>query len=52
MNRHDALSAAGDSLELLAGLVDFEFFRGPLVAALRRSPRGKGTLAVRPSAGV
>lgn len=41
-DRYEALSAAGDPLERLAGVVDFEVFRGPLVAALRRSPRGKG----------
>ena len=40
-NRYEALSAAGDPLERLATVVDFEVFRGPLVAALRRSPRGK-----------
>lgn len=41
-DRYAALSAAGDPLERLAGVVDFEVFRGPLVAALRRSVRGKG----------
>ncbi|MFC3216430.1 IS5 family transposase [Novosphingobium panipatense] len=41
-NRYEALSAAGDPLERLAAVVDFEVFRGPLVAALRRGPRGKG----------
>jgi len=41
-DRYDALSAAGDPLERLAAVVDFEVFRGPLVAALRRSVRGKG----------
>jgi len=41
-NRYEALSAAGDPLERLAAVVDFDVFRGPLVAALRRSPRGKG----------
>ena len=41
-DRYEALSAAGDPLERLAAVVDFEVFRGPLVAALRRSPRGKG----------
>jgi IS5 family transposase len=41
-DRYEALSAAGDPLERLAGVVDFEVFRGPLVAALRRSVRGKG----------
>ena len=41
-DRYEALSAAGDPLERLAGVVDFEIFRGPLIAALRRSVRGKG----------
>lgn len=41
-DRYEALSAAGDSLERLVAVVDFEVFRGPLVAALRRSARGKG----------
>lgn len=41
-DRYAALSAAGDPLERLAAVVDFEVFRGPLVAALRRSARGKG----------
>ncbi len=41
-DRYEALSAAGDPLERLAGVVDFEVFRGPLVAALRRSIRVKG----------
>lgn len=41
-DRYAALSAAGDPLELLAAVVDFEMFRGPLIAALRRSARGKG----------
>ena len=41
-DRYKALSAAGDPLERLAAVVDFEVFRGPLVAAPRRSPRGKG----------
>ena len=41
-NRYEALSAAGDPLERLAAVVDFEVFRGPLVAALCRRPRGKG----------
>lgn len=40
--RYEQLSAAGDPLERLATVVDFEVFRGTLVAALRRSPRGKG----------
>jgi hypothetical protein len=38
----EALGAAGDPLERLSTVVDFEAFRGPLVAALRRSVRGKG----------
>jgi IS5 family transposase len=37
-----ALSAAGDPLERLAAVVNFEVFRGPLIVALRRSDRGKG----------
>jgi transposase, IS5 family len=41
-DRYEALSAAGDPLERLAAVIDFELFRGPLVAALRRSARGKG----------
>jgi len=41
-DRHAALSAAGNPLKRLAAVVDFEVFRGPLVAALRRSARGKG----------
>lgn len=41
-DRYEALSAAGDPLERLSALVDFELFRGPLVAALRRDPRNKG----------
>lgn len=41
-DRYEALSAAGDPLEWLAAVVDFEVFRGPLVAALRRAPRAKG----------
>ena len=41
-NQYEALSAAGDPLERLTAVVDFEVFRGPLVAAMRRSPRGKG----------
>jgi transposase, IS5 family len=40
-DRYAALSAAGDPLERLAPVVDFEIFRGPLVAALRRRFRGK-----------
>jgi len=41
-NRYGALSAAGDLLGRLAAVVDFELFRGPLTAALRRSRRSKG----------
>jgi len=41
-DRYEALSAAGDPLERLGAVVDFEVFRGPLVAALRRSVRGRG----------
>lgn len=41
-DRYEALSAAGDPLERLSWVVDFEVFRGPLIAALRRSVRGKG----------
>lgn len=40
--RYEALSAAGDPLERLAAVVDFEVFRWLLVAAVRRSPPGKG----------
>lgn len=32
-DRYEALSAAGDPLERLAAVVDFEVFRGPLIAA-------------------
>jgi hypothetical protein len=41
-DRYAALSAAGDPLERLSSVVDFELFRGPLTAALRRGPRRKG----------
>lgn len=41
-DRYAALSAAGDPLERLAAVVDFELFRGPLIVALRRGPRHKG----------
>src|SRR5690606_28783790 len=41
-DRYAAPSAAGDPLERLAAVVEFEVFRGPLAAALRRSARGKG----------
>jgi IS5 family transposase len=40
--RYAALSAAGDPLERLAAVVDFERFRGTLDAALDRSDRTKG----------
>jgi len=41
-DRYATLSAAGDPLERLASVVDFEVFRGPLIVALRRSARSKG----------
>jgi hypothetical protein len=41
-DRYAVLSAAGDPLACLAALVDFEVFRVQLIAALRRSPRGRG----------
>lgn len=40
--RLKALSAAGDPLERLAAVVDFEVFRGDLEQALSRSDRSKG----------
>ena len=40
--RYAVLSAAGDPLERLLAVVDFEVFPGALVAALRRGPRHKG----------
>jgi IS5 family transposase len=40
--RYAALSAAGDPLERLALVVDFELFRADLDAALDRSDRAKG----------
>ena len=40
--RYRALSAAGDPLERLAKVVDFELFRAELEAALQRSDRTKG----------
>jgi transposase, IS5 family len=40
--RLKALSAAGDPLERLAAVVDFEVFRSDLMAALSRSDRAKG----------
>lgn len=41
-DRYEALSAAGDPLERLAAVVDFEVFRGALISALRRGARDKG----------
>jgi hypothetical protein len=40
--RYAALSAAGDPLERLAAVVDFETFRAVLDAALARSDRSRG----------
>ena len=40
--RYVALSAAGDPLERLALVIDFELFRDQLEAALARSDRAKG----------
>ena len=40
--RRKALSAAGDPLERLAKVVDFEQFRPDLEAALARTDRAKG----------
>jgi IS5 family transposase len=40
--RYAALSAAGDPLERLAAVVDFELFRAELDVALDRSDRAKG----------
>ena len=40
--RLQALSAAGDLLERLAAVVDFEGFGSDLMAALSRSDRAKG----------
>jgi hypothetical protein len=40
--RLKALSAAGDPLERLAQIIDFEVFRGELESALSRSDRSKG----------
>lgn len=47
--RLKALSAAGDPLERLAKVVDFEVFRGDLEAALSRwiEPRADGRLMSR-----
>jgi hypothetical protein len=43
-DRYEALSAAGDPLERLASVVDFEVFRGLLIAAStpQRSARAAG----------
>ncbi len=40
-DRYEALSAVGDPLERLSAVVEFEIFRGPLVAAMRRSANAK-----------
>jgi IS5 family transposase len=40
--RYEVLSAAGDPLERLAAVIDFELFRGELDAALERSDRARG----------
>ncbi len=40
--RYARLSEAGDPLERLLKVVDFEIFWGRLLAALRRSDRGQG----------
>jgi hypothetical protein len=40
--RLKALSAAGDPLERLSQVIDFEVFRGELEAGLLRSDRSKG----------
>jgi IS5 family transposase len=39
--RLNALSAAGDPLDRLLRIIDFEVFRGDLEAALSRSDRAK-----------
>ena len=41
-NRYAALSEAGDPLERLSAVIDFELFRGPLRKALKRSDRTQG----------
>ena len=41
-DRYRALSAAGDPLERLAAVVDFEVFRVDPETALARSDRAKG----------
>lgn len=40
--RYAALPAAGDPLEKLSALIDFEIFRSALDAALQRSDGSKG----------
>jgi IS5 family transposase len=40
--RYASLSAAGDPLERLAAVIDFELFRGELEAGLDRSDRARG----------
>ena len=37
-DRYEQLSTAGDPLERLAAVVDFEVFRGPLVASAAPQP--------------
>jgi transposase, IS5 family len=41
-HRYASLSASGDPLERLSGVVDFEIFRPRLDRALRRKDRSKG----------
>lgn len=41
-DRYEALSAADDPLERLAGILNFEAFRGPLTVVLRRGARPQG----------
>ena len=40
--RYRALSESGDPLVRLAALIDFELFRAPLMAALKRSDGSRG----------
>ena len=40
-DQYGASSAAGDPLERFSGVIDFEFVRSRLLAALRRSDRSK-----------
>ncbi len=42
LDQYAALNATGNPLERFAAVVEFEVFWAPLVAALRRSARGKG----------